>query len=82
MRIKNIIVTLHSKYNAELNIADLFRTYHCCDGKHALVTKLLHGCKKISKASPDNMLSPCIYELRCSKKFNYVISKEDKKIQL
>ena len=48
MRIKNIIVTLDSKYNAELNIADLFRTYHCCDGKHALVTKLLHGCKKIS----------------------------------
>ena len=44
MRIKHVIVTLDSKYNAELNIAHLFRTHHCCDGKHALVTKLLHGC--------------------------------------
>lgn len=61
MRIKNIRVTLDSKYNAELNIADLFSTYHCYDGKHALVTKLLHGCKKISLLSPDNMLSTCIY---------------------
>ena len=61
MRIKHVIVTLDSKYNAELNIAHLFRTHHCCDGKHALVTKVLHGCKKISTLSPDNMLSTCIY---------------------